>query len=101
MEVLDEGLGHAGDVIGRTYQGWDRHQTGPFGRPPPPLTGDELVALPIPPDEYRLKDADLSYRSGQRRQRLFVEILTWLVRIRVNIADWYFKKSGAVIRSSL
>jgi hypothetical protein len=84
MEVLDQSLSHTGHVVSRADQGRDRHETGPLGCPPPPLAGDELITLTVTADEYGLEHADLPHRSGQRRQRLFVEILPWLERVRVN-----------------
>src|SRR5213075_2213530 len=97
VEVLHQGLGHAGHVVSRTNQGWNRHQAGPLGGPPPPLAGDELVTVPVPTDEYGLQNADLPNRRGQRGQRLFIEILPRLERVRVNCAHWYIHESGAPV----
>ena len=101
MEVLHQRLGHAGHVVGRTDQGRDRHQAGPLGGPPPPLARHELVTVLVPTDEYGLQNADLADRSGQRAQRLFIEILPRLERVRVNCAHWYIHESGAPVGSRL
>src|SRR5205823_4643063 len=62
---------------------------GALCRPPPPLAGDQLVALPLVggSHEHRLQDAELSYRSRERCQRLFFELHARLMAVRLDVDE--------------
>ena len=45
MQVLDQGLLETLGLVGGLHQDRDGLETGPPGRPPPPLTGDELEVV--------------------------------------------------------
>ncbi len=82
VQVLHQGLLQRQHVVHRAHHHRDGRQPGPLGRPPPPLAGDQLVALvPDLSHEDRLQDAQLGDRRGQGGQRLLVEVgarLMWV-----------------------
>src|SRR5262249_35837475 len=78
MDVLDQSVLEGRRVVGGTDQRRDRLQARPSRRPPPPFTGDELVAFVGGAHEHRLEHADLADRIGQRAELLPPEVPRWL-----------------------
>jgi hypothetical protein len=88
LDVLDQGLGEGGPVVGRPHHGRDLAQTYPLGRSPAPFTGDEGIAAVVESSHHhRLKNPHLTYRGGQLLQRVLVEVHPGLVGVGDDLLD--------------
>ena len=88
VQVLDQGLLHAGHVGRCSHQSRNGLEAGSTGRPPPALAGDELVLLIAQlADQDGLQDTQFPNGSGQRRERLFVEMGPRLMLVGPDVGD--------------
>jgi hypothetical protein len=95
VQVLHESLFEAGQIIGFPDDGRDGVESGPFGRPPPPFTRDQLVAVvPEAANEDRLEDTELDDGRRQRGQALLVEVTSGLVRVGCDRRDRDLEERG-------
>ncbi len=91
MEVLNQGLFETEGFGGRLHQHRNGLETGPSRRPPPALTGDELVLIgrltAHLTHQDRLKDPELLDGGGEGGHGVLVEIDPGLSGIRRDAAD--------------
>jgi hypothetical protein len=88
MEVLDKRLLETRDIVGHLNKGRDTLQAGSTRGSPAPLAGDELVrAGGDLPQQDRLEHADRADRIHERGERLFIELLPWLVLVGPDARD--------------
>ena len=86
LDVLDDGVLEHRGVVGDAHDRRDGLQPDPPRRAPAALARDQLVAAALGrAHENRLQDADLADRVGQRGQRLLVEVLARLLRVRPDL----------------
>src|SRR5215211_7626509 len=89
MEILDQRLLDDRQVVRAPHQRGDRGQPGPARSPPPTLAGNQLV----PgsgfgwPHQHRLQDAELMDAGCELRERLLVEVHSWLMPIGCDVGD--------------
>ena len=87
LDVLDDRVLEHRGVVGDPDDGGKRLQPDPAGRAPAALARDELVAVVPLAHEHGLEHADLADRLGQRGERLLVEVLARLLRVRPDRRD--------------
>ena len=99
LDVLDDGVLQHRGVVGDPHHGRDRLEPDPPRRAPAALAGDQLVAAALRgPDEHGLEDADLADRVGQRGQRLLVEMLARLLRVRPDLRGRDVGQAAGLLR---
>ena len=102
VQVLDQGLLDTGDVGRRPHQSRNGLVAGPAGRPPPALTGDELVLLIAElTDQDGLQDTEFPNGSGQGRQRFFIEMGPRLMLVGPDVGDRDLQEGRAAIPDDL
>ena len=84
LNVLDDGLLQRERVVGDPDDCRHRLEADSLRRPPPTFAGDELVAVLRFAHEDRLQHANLANRFGEGVQRLLVEELAGLMRVRAD-----------------
>lgn len=88
VQVLQECIQKQLLVVRGPDNGRDPLQTGLTARPPAPLAHDELVPFrPQLPHDYGLEQADFLDGGDQLRERVLVEHLTRLTRVRSDGSD--------------
>ena len=88
LEVLDDRLLEHRGVVGDPDDRGDRLEPDAPRRAPAALARDQLVAVAARPrDQHRLEHADLADRVGERGERLLVEVLARLLRVRPDRRD--------------
>ena len=81
LEVLDQGELELIAIGELAHESRDAVEPGGLGRPKPPLTGDELVAVDRLGHEDRLEDAVLGDARRERRETVRIEPLARLMRV--------------------
>ena len=82
LDVLDDRLLEHRRVVGGAHDRGDRLEPDPARRAPAALARDQLEAVAAGAHEDRLEHADLADRLRQRGERLLVEVLARLLRVR-------------------
>jgi hypothetical protein len=105
VQVLQQRVAQQVVVGGVPHDRRDRAEAGLLGGPPAPLAHDELVAgLAVAgqrPDHDRLQDADLADGVHQLGQRLLLEVLARLPRVRPDRPDRELREAGTRDREQL
>ena len=87
LDVLDDRLLEHRGIVGRTHDRGDRLQPDPARRAPAALAGDQLEPVAARAHEHRLEHTDFADRLRQRGERLLVEVLARLLRVRTDRRD--------------
>jgi len=87
LDVLDQGQLEGRDVVGIQDHRRDRLALGQAGGPHAALAGDQREAGRAALDDDRLQDPVVADRRGQPEQRLVVEGLARLVRVRADLGQ--------------
>jgi hypothetical protein len=87
LYVLDQRFGQAGSsvLVFITNYCRDLLETSPPSRPASPLSGYEYVSSTLGSHHHGLENSDFGNRSGQRIQRLLIEVLPRLLRVRFDV----------------
>jgi hypothetical protein len=88
LQVFDERLLEAGDIIDRADDRGDRREAGSPGRSVATFASDDLVLAGRElPDEYRLENTDRLDRVDQSSKGLLVELLPRLKGVRLDLIE--------------
>ena len=98
LHVLDDRLLEHRCVVGGADDRGDRLEPDPARGTPAALARDQLEAVAAGPNQDGLEHTDLTDRLRQRGQRLLVEVLSGLLRIRADRRDRDVLKTDLVVR---